>query len=171
MIAPVVQVATRPLAEPDKRLSQHPAPRSVISASLRSSKGIQVGADLHARPLNVAQDVVVLVPVVRLPLALAVEPLAQNARGVIDVAGATACIVRDGVVVEVSLHPRLGAGEHFCLGLLVPGAACPIAERPQAGPELLAAGAALDLEAGHGLGVTDSGSSLALPHQVLYCHI
>ena len=61
------------------------------SASLPSSKGIQVGADLHARPLNGSQDMVVLVPVVRLTLTLAVEPLAQNARGEVKGSGLVTC--------------------------------------------------------------------------------
>ncbi len=104
MISPVVQVANRPLSEPDKRLL--PSGSSVgHSASLRSPKGIQVGADLHAGPGDLTQDVVVLVPVVRLTPALAVAPPAQNARGVIDVARATACIVREAP----------GSGCNLCL--------------------------------------------------------
>lgn len=40
-ISPMARVATRPLTEPDKRISQHPAPRSIIQHGCALRKGFR----------------------------------------------------------------------------------------------------------------------------------
>ncbi len=70
----------------------------------------------------------------------------HNARCVIDIAVTLLCIIRDGVVVQMSLYARLGPREHLAFAQLMPRSARPIREFPQTAPELLAAGSAFDLE-------------------------
>lgn len=70
----------------------------------------------------------------------------QNARCVIDIAVTLLCVVRNGVVVQMSLYARLGPLEHLAFAQLVPRSARPVREFPQTAPELLAASSAFDLE-------------------------
>ena len=55
-------------------------------------------------------------PGIRLPLATTVEPFAQHPATQMDVQLTALCIVRDGIVVQMPLHPPLGPTKQFARG-------------------------------------------------------
>ena len=98
-----------PLTEPDKRLSQHPAPRPVIQRASARRHGFRCDADARGGPADVGQGLDKGRPRVRPPLALAVEPLEQDAFSTAKVRPAQPRVIRDGVVGQVADHA--GAGQ------------------------------------------------------------
>ncbi len=99
------------------RTTAHAFPASGSSAchsvSLRSTTWVQVFVDTHPWPAYPGESLVELIPGICLALALAVEPFVQNARGAIDIGVTPLRVVRDSVVVQVSLDACLGTFEHF----------------------------------------------------------
>jgi hypothetical protein len=65
---------------------------------------------------------------------------------VIAVVTACVCVVRYGVVVQMSEHPNAGLPDHFTFPQITPGFSCPVTEVSQALLHLFPAGAAFDLE-------------------------
>jgi alpha-ketoglutarate-dependent taurine dioxygenase len=113
----VERAATRSLSEPDKRLSTSSSSVGG-SASLCSSTGIEVDADLHAEPAYDMQRIPVLIPVVRLGPDLAVEPSVQNARGVVELAPAS--VSRRGTDSNLRQLRGLASLEQGPIGVCTP---------------------------------------------------
>ena len=134
------------LTEPDKRLS-HTSDSSVHhSVRLRPTTRVQVFADSQARPLHPDQCPGEALPGVCLALALAVKPFKQDMFDAIDIIAAPFCVIRYGVIVQIPDHPGSGLPEHLPFSEHPSGLFRPIAEVAQTYAQLLATGAALDLE-------------------------
>ena len=102
--------------------------------------------DAHTWPANPGERLVELIPGICLALALAVKPFVHNARGAIDIGVTPWRVVRDSVVVQVSLHACFGTFEHFAFTQFRPRAARPTGELSQTARQLFAGGSAFDLE-------------------------
>ena len=103
-----IKVVPLPLSEPDKRLSHTSGSSVGHSVCPRPAAWIQVFADANGRPARPGQCPVELLPGVCLALTLAVEPLEQDVRCVVDIGVAPIRVIRYGVVVQMSGHAVAG---------------------------------------------------------------
>ena len=94
--------------------------------SLRSTTRVQVFAYTGFRPAYPVQCLFESRPCVCHALALAVEPFEEDPGREMDIRIALLQVVRDGVVIEMSLHSRFGSAQHLSFLKVVPCPAGPV---------------------------------------------
>src|SRR5436190_23212060 len=85
-------------------------------------------------------------PGVRLALAATIEPFEEHPACQMHIPMAALCVIRNGIVVQMPLHPHLGPSQQFARREQVAVSSYPICKPRERLPQFLARSFPLDLE-------------------------
>src|SRR5262249_17256688 len=109
-------------------------------------KRAQIDPHAHLGPAYMPQGLSEAIPGIRLALAPPIQPFEQHPTRQMQVQLTALRVVRDGIIVQMTLNPRLGLPKQVARGQQITVSAEPIRKPNQGLPQFLPRSRALDLE-------------------------
>ena len=113
-------------------------PYPALRSTIQRDKRVQVDANACLGPAHMPQSLEEAVPGIRLALAASIQPFEQRAARQMHIQLTALSVVRNRLVVQMTLYPHLGSPEQFARGEEVAVSPEPICKLRERLPQFLA---------------------------------